>query len=253
MLNKILPIFFSPIVVILALLAIAIWTRRRRWCVAAAALLLLASLPVVADWIFSAAQGGAKRQAAESLPRADAVVVLGGAIEYVSGVGGALVPEWNDAVDRLFGGLEVMRAERAARIIFSAGTRPAGSGIPSEGEVLRSLATGFGVVPEKIVVSPTAVNTEEEARVIRRIQGPGHNRIILVSSALHLPRATMIFEAVGFDVIQYPVDIRVAGTRNALESWVPTPSALGKTGMVVRELIGRAYYRAMISLGWVSV
>jgi uncharacterized SAM-binding protein YcdF (DUF218 family) len=109
------------------------------------------------------------------------------------------------------------------------------------------------VVPEKIVVSPTAVNTEEEARVIRRIQGPGHNRIILVSSALHLPRATMIFEAVGFDVIQYPVDIRVAGTRNALESWVPTPSALGKTGMVVRELIGRAYYRAMISLGWVSV
>ncbi|MBU6377879.1 MAG: YdcF family protein [Gammaproteobacteria bacterium] len=253
MLNKILPIFFSPLVVILALLVVGIWTRRRRWCAAAGALLLLASLPVFADWAFSAAQGNAKRQVAASLPRVDAVVVLGGAVEYVTGVNGTLVPEWNDAVDRLFGGLELMRAERSSRLILSAGAQPPRLDTPSEGEILMSFARDFGVDRENIVVSPNAINTEEEARVIRSIQGLGHNRIILVSSALHLPRATMIFEAAGFDVIPYPVDIRVLGAKNAIESWVPTPSALGKVGLVVRELIGRFYYRVMISLGWVSL
>lgn len=253
MLNKILPIFFSPSVVILAMLAAGLAFRSFRLCAAAGVLFLVLSLPIVADWIFATAQGNVVRPDPRRLPRADAVVVLGGSIEYVAGAGGNRVPEWNDAVDRLFGGLEAMEAQLAPKIVFSAGAEAGVAGVPSEGDIMASQARKFGLRAQRIFVAPPASNTEAEARVIRRLLEPADQRIVLVTSALHLPRAQMIFEATGFSVIPYPVDLRVAGDPGALAAWTPTPSAMGKVGMVVRELLGRLYYRVLIALGGVAV
>jgi len=51
------------------------------------------------------------------------------------------------------------------------------------------------------------------------------------------------FETKGFAVIPHPVDFRAPVQRGALMSWLPSTDALEKTDLVIREALGRAYYR----------
>jgi uncharacterized SAM-binding protein YcdF (DUF218 family) len=257
-LNKLLPIFFSPIVLVCIAIVVGAVLRQRRWSIAGAVFLLLASLPVVADRLFAWSQASVVpsdlaetvRPAATSNDArlsADAIVVLGGAMSYTRPAGEPIA-EWGDAVDRVFGGIALARAERAPRLIFSGGGWIGQEGLPSEGDRARELAIQAGVPADRIEVSPQALNTAEEATTIRKMFGAGQSdsarpKIILVTSAFHMPRAQITFETEGFEVLPYPVDFRAPVRRAVLEDWLPDPKALVKTDLVIREALGRGYYR----------
>jgi uncharacterized SAM-binding protein YcdF (DUF218 family) len=272
-LNKLLPIFFSPIVLVCIAIVVGAVLRQRRWSIAGAVFLLLASLPVVADRLFAWSQASVVpsdlaetvRPAATSNDAqqlADAIVVLGGAMSYVRPAGDPIA-EWGDAIDRVFGGIALARAERAPRLIFLGGSWIGQEGLPSEGDRARELAIQAGVSADRIEVSPQALNTAEEATTIRKMFGgtetaateaatvhtasarPSEARpkIILVTSAFHMPRAQVTFETKGFEVLPYPVDFRAPERRMALMEWLPSPDALEKTDLVIREALGRGYYR----------
>lgn len=250
-LNKLLPIFFSPIVLVCIAIVVGALLRQRRWSIAGAVFLLVASLPVVADRLFAWSQAGVVDRIplnapagapTASLPVAEAIVVLGGAMSYVR-PDGVPVAEWNTNIDRVFGGIALARDNRAPRLIFSGGSWIGQEGLPSEGAVARQLALEFGISTDRVEVSPQALNTQQEAEAIRKTFDSPRPRIILVTSAFHIPRATVTFETVGFEVIAHPVDFRAPVRRTVLTDWLPKPEALEKTDIVIRELIGRAYYR----------
>jgi uncharacterized SAM-binding protein YcdF (DUF218 family) len=257
-LNKLLPIFFSPIVLVCIAIVVGAVLRQRRWSIAGAVFLLVASLPIVADRLFAwsqasvvpsdlaeAVQSTAKSNDAR-LP-ADAIVVLGGAMSYVR-PGGEPFAEWGDAIDRVFGGIALARAERAPRLIFLGGSSIGQEGLPSEGDRARELAIQAGIPADRVEVSPQALNTAAEAATIRKMFGATRPKIILVTSAFHMPRAKVTFETEGFEVLPYPVDFRAPVRRMTLMEWLPSPDALEKTDTVIREALGRAYYqlRAML-------
>jgi uncharacterized SAM-binding protein YcdF (DUF218 family) len=237
--------------------------RQRRWSIAGAVCLLVASLPIVADRLFAWSQASVVpsdlaetvRSAVTSndaqLP-ADAIVVLGGAMSYVRPAGEPIA-EWGDAVDRVFGGIALARAERAPRLIFLGGSSIGQEGLPSEGDRARELAIQAGIPADRVEVSPQALNTAEEAATIRKMFGvteaaavrtaSARPKIILVTSAFHMPRAKVTFETEGFEVLPYPVDFRAPVRRMTLMEWLPSPDALEKTDLVIREALGRAYFR----------
>jgi len=261
-LNKLLPIFFSPIVLVCIAIVVGALLRQRRWSIAGAVFLLGASLPVVADRLFAWSQASVVPSVLAESPPADAIVVLGGAMSYVRPAGQPIA-EWGDAVDRMFGGIALARAERAPRLIFSGGGWIGQEGLPSEGDLAREIAIQAGVPADRIEVSPQALNTAEEAATIRKMFGAGESaasevaatevaavgtastrpRIILVTSAFHMPRAQVTFETEGFEVLPYPVDFRAPVRRMPLMDWLPSPGALEKTDLVIREALGRGYYR----------
>jgi len=250
-LNKLLPIFFSPIVLVCIAIVVGALLRQRRWSIAGAVFLLVASLPVVADRLFAWSQAGVVDRIplnapagapTASLPVADAIVVLGGAMYYVRPEG-IPIAEWNTNIDRVFGGIALAREGRAPRLIFSGGGWIGQEGLSSEGAVARQLALEFGISTDRVEVSPQALNTQQEVESIRKMFDSSRPRIILVTSALHIPRAVVTFEASGFEVIAHPVDFRVPVERYAVMNWLPRPDALEKTDLVIREMIGRAYYR----------
>ncbi len=257
-LNKLLPIFFSPIVLVCIAIVVGAVLRQRRWSIAGAVFLIVASLPVVADRLFAWSQASVVpsdlaetvRPAATSNDArlsADAIVVLGGAMSYTRPAGEPIA-EWGDAVDRVFGGIALARAERAPRLIFSGGSWIGQEGLPSEGDRARELAIQAGVPADRIEVSPQALNTAEEATTIRKMFGAGQSdsarpKIILVTSAFHMPRAQITFETEGFEVLPYPVDFRAPVRRMPLMEWLPSPDALEKTDLVIGEALGRGYYR----------
>jgi len=255
-LNKLLPIFFSPIVLVCIAIVVGAVLRQRRWSIAGAVFLLVASLPIVADHLFAWSQSAvvaAEMDGSQMLPvKADAIVVLGGAMSYVRPAGEPIA-EWGDAIDRVFGGIVLALAERAPRLIFSGGGWIGQEGLPSAGDRARELAIRAGIPADRVEVSPQALNTAEEAATIRKMFGATETaavrtalarpKIILVTSAFHMPRAKVTFETEGFEVLPYPVDFRAPVRRMTLMEWLPSPDALEKTDLVIRETLGRAYYR----------
>lgn len=257
-LNKLLPLFFSPLVLGFSLIILGAWLRRRAIVIAAVAVLWAASTPVISDGYFRWIEGHAVRRDAASLPAADAIVVLSGMQMRVAGRSGA-VPEWGEAIDRLFGGVEALRAGKADRIIFTAGRLPWQGDITAEGELLRQQAIEWGVDAAKIRLTSPVANTAQEALAVRDLLAaqrrgavvaerlgpsiaPPH--VILVTSAFHMSRARALFEEAGLRVTPYPVDFRTSALGRSPTDYFPDPEALRRSDIAIRELIGRAYYRA---------
>ncbi len=68
-------------------------------------------------------------------------------------------------------------------------------------------------------------------------------KVLLVTSAYHMPRAQRLFERAGLTVIAYPVDFQGEASRNlSVMDFVPSAGAFQATEMASRETIGRVYY-----------
>jgi uncharacterized SAM-binding protein YcdF (DUF218 family) len=245
--SKVLPIIFSPIFVILLLILLGLLTRRRIWSMLAFAILFSVSLPGLVDPFYSWAQGGATKKTASSMPEVDAIVVLGGAVSFVPGVAG-YTSEWGDSVDRVLGGVDLYHAGRSRLLILSSGLPGSPVNAPTEGTVNREFALSLGVAPSAIFLLPSTQNTYAEARALSQYLGEHQQKVILVTSAFHMPRASLIFRNFGFDVSEFPVDIRLPMRRSWGERWLPSAQSVMKVDIALRELIGRAYYRLKFCL-----
>ena len=86
-------------------------------------------------------------------------------------------------------------------------------------------------------------NTEENALFSAKILAAAHVRkIILVTHALHMPRAQLLFEGTGLEVIPAPTDFSSTALLGFADFW---PSAEGRkvSKSALHEIFGLAWYR----------
>ncbi|MFO8033190.1 MAG: ElyC/SanA/YdcF family protein [Desulfohalobiaceae bacterium] len=101
---------------------------------------------------------------------------------------------------RLAEGLRLAKAMPEAKLVTSGGSFSAG---PSSARLMARTAEAWGLDPERVVVQEEPLNTAQEAEAMAsRIQG--QERIILVTSAYHMPRAMQLFQAQGLEVVPAP-------------------------------------------------
>jgi len=247
LLNKTLPVILSPIGITLIAAAAALLLRRPRLVWLALAWLWLCSMPLTGNLLIRATEQGAVRLPAENVPEAQAVVVLSGMARTVNApsVPTPYVREWGDAVDRLEGGLALMRAKRAPRLIFTGGRVPWDVLPTTEGEWLMEQARNRGLPAAAISITPPVQNTAEEAQAVAgMLNGATSPHILLVTSAFHMPRAQAQFEAQGLRVTPYPVDFRARIRAFTILDLLPDAEALDNTSIAFREALGRAFYAA---------
>jgi len=240
-LHKILPFALSPLVIAMALILYGVISKKGRYGLFGLFVLYMASTFVVAEFLFQKLEGNMLKAQAQSAVEADGIVVLSGMMTGVKGAQGP-VHEWQDA-DRFFAGVELYQAGKSARLIFTGGRLPWDQAEVSEGEILRQFAERMGVAAADISVSTDVNNTEQEARAVRRLFEQPKPRILLVTSAFHMPRAQRLFERQGFNVEAFPVDFKVRAKALTPMDFMPDPRALSMTDMLVREYLGRLYYQ----------
>ena len=247
-LSKVLDLLLAPLSWAVLLLAAAFALRRRRAALAwglvlgAAALLLLFSFPAVSDALM--------RQAERSAPRTwrpdetyDAVVVLGGIMEQRQ--------PWmddgqdlTDAAERITRAFELLREGRARQVPLSGGTLTPGAPGTSEADQLAAMLRRWGIAADRIAVETRSRNTRENAVESARVVAErGWRRLLLVTSAWHMPRALGCFRKVGLSPDALPVDYRGGSERAG--RWLPRASALSTSTDAIRELAGRVVYRVM--------
>ena len=57
-----------------------------------------------------------------------------------------------------------------------------------------------------------------------------------------MPRAQLVFEAAGINVIPFPVDFIIGAGKFTFMSFIPSAGSFSSTSFFVREMIGRTYY-----------
>jgi uncharacterized SAM-binding protein YcdF (DUF218 family) len=114
----------------------------------------------------------------------------------------------------------------------------AGKGKISQAEVLYRNALMLGVDSSALIVSSKSSNTEEEAREYLRLCGSSR-KLVIVTSAIHMPRAMMIFKSAGIDVIPAPTNhlIKYGSVKNKL-GWVPSAGNISMMEQAMHEYVG---------------
>ena len=179
-------------------------------------------------------------QPMSAVPKADAVLVLSGMLGGFKSEYG-YVTEWGDP-DRFFVGVQLVQSGKADRLIFTRGQMP-WSDSPPEGELLKQKAIEMGSASDQILLTSLVSNTSEESFAVKTVmEQNGLNKIILVTSGFHLPRAKLLFDEVGIKTYPYPTDFKAANTGLNWLDFVPSADAFSNTSNGIREYIGRLYY-----------
>lgn len=244
-LAKLLPIFVLPLGWVVILLVIGLVLRRWGPVLAALVLLYLCSMPYVGGRLFRLLETRYPEIALDSVEKADAIVSLGGIMGPPSteGCGGCLT-NVGEANERLEAGIELWQRKKAPYLVFTGGRIPWARQAEVEGAALKRLAEARGVPADRIVVTGEVGNTDDEAHAVAAVmRARGWSKIILVTSAWHMPRAARLFRKAAVDFIPFPVDYQTnVRAPLTLLDFLPRAEALAKTESAMRELYGIGFY-----------
>lgn len=247
-LSKILSAFLDPLFLTLVILAGAFLVRGRRvaaWGLVVGAVLFAGALG--SDGVSHRMAASIEHQypdhGIQALPQAQAIVVLGGSMHIPEGEHAASAIL--DPSDRLLVALRLYRAGKAALVVCSGGNSPLGAeqGKEPEAEAMAGLLAEWGVPGNAILTETRSIDTHENAAMTYALlESRGMRRILLVTSALHMPRAAAVFRKAGFDVIPAPADFRTGWGGNALD-WIPSAGHMVSAEAALHEWVALWVYR----------
>lgn len=249
----------DPMFVLLATLGVGLFvlTRRRRllrdrrarrplvlaW-VAWGLLWCLSSPGFAAFFLYAVQQRGVNLDAALAGgdPQRRVLVVLTGGSLRPPG-GGLMASELigDSAFPRALGAARVYREHGFSHVIISGSATPALTNAWGMYSVLgmAEVAEHYGVPRERLVLETISTNTRENAAFSSMLaRACGAEQVVVVTSAIHMPRALMELERVGIHAIPYSVE--VSGLPNGLISlWLPSVYGLEAVHLSIHELLGR--------------
>jgi uncharacterized SAM-binding protein YcdF (DUF218 family) len=183
---------------------------------------------------------------------APAIVVLGG------GTFPAVPPrssvELGGSGDRLLEAVRLYRAGKAPRIVVSSGRVGWSANQGPESADMVEVLEFLGVPRGAILEESRSRNTFENAVETRRLLAPqGVDHVLLVTSALHMPRAIALFRCAGFDAVPVPAGFTVSDNdwggfndgslEGVLLGLLPDAENLVNTTRALKEYLGLALSR----------
>jgi len=209
-------------------------------CVIAVLQLLSFSWYPVADLIATPLVERARTMAAEAPRDGYAAILLLGGVGTPPPEGSTQQVELSNAAGRVWLAARLYHAGLASRIIVSGGRSPAvdGAALMSEAESIRPLLQDLGVPSDAILIESRSLNTHGNAQESRRLIGD-QEKVALVTSALHVPRAMREMQAAGITAHPFPTQLRkTADGRAPFQRWLPNTDALTLSTLAIKEWLG---------------
>jgi uncharacterized SAM-binding protein YcdF (DUF218 family) len=162
----------------------------------------------------------------------DVIVVLGGG-SYNTGI------LTEDSLKRVLSGF-ILHKRLNIPIILSGGS--AITNLP-EAEAMKGVLNELGVDKSMIFTDVNSRDTLQNAFFTKRIcEKYGFGKVILVTSAYHMPRSVMVFEKAGLEVVPYPTDFKM-DKRYTVYSYFPKMNVLQDSTKAIREYVGLVAYQ----------
>ncbi len=255
-LSKFLPIPFYPLglsVVLLAVALVLLGRSRRRAAMAlvccALGVLYAFSLPATASLVAGPLER--RHWPLHEYPRVSAVVLLGGA--GVPAAAPRRFPETNIFGDRLIHAARVFRDSHAPWLICTGGKLEFVHAMATTEayNTSRLLIDVFGVDSTRVLLAEGSRNTREDAQEVVRVLGEKDERydVLLVTSAVHMDRASKVFRKAGIGTLEAPTDYMTeCAFQWKLLKFLPSADALHVVDLALHEYYGLLAYRV---LGWI--
>ena len=248
--SKLLSLLVYPLSLSLLLCVFALVFARLRWerfrfftLLFAVGWLYLCSTALFANFLSGTLERGFVPRAMSAVGKADAIVLLGGAMRGDTPMG--ILADLNQHADRLIHAVALYKAGKAPVVLLSGGG--VGDGRP-EALQMKDVLEVMGVPVENMLLEKQSRNTHDNAiNSARILKDRGMQRILLVTSAYHMPRALGVFERQGLEVLPAPTDYQPLVATRVIPGWLPTVDSLHQSTDALHEIVGYWVYRAK---GW---
>ena len=156
-----------------------------------------------------------------------------------------------ETADRFIQPILLYKAGNIKKILITGGNTSIGKFKVDKGHEtidVRQLMISMGVNPKDIYMETKARNTRENAIYSAQMLKNyiKSEEVLLITSAMHMPRSIRCFEQLGFKVKAYPVDKK--GSKNEsglLDLLTPSDQNLSRTSQLIREISGLIIYKIM--------
>ena len=246
LLGKLFLLLLKPLTWIIVIFLIALISknpkRKKRSLVAAILLLLFFSNP----FFFRILAGAYERKPVvlHSNEKYEAGIVLGGFVSYNVKTNEA---NFNPASDRFIETALLYKNGNIGKIIIAAGNGYVVKHNFQEASFIRDRLVELGITQEDIFTDGLSRNTYENAVNSKkicdslRLNGP----FLLISSAMHLPRAENLFIKQKLDIRSYPCDFMTRDIANNFweDYLLPSSLTLNNWDIFIKELVGLVIYK----------
>jgi len=200
--------------------------------------LLVSTSPIVANYLANSLEEQHPQQNIDDIVVHDAIIVLGGGIRLPSAP--AKHTQIGSGTDRLWYAVRLYRADKAKKIILAGGNLFTQPGLRSEAYYARELLQEWGVPESAILVESISRNTQENKDKLETLLAESDiTSALLVTSALHMPRAFPIINKLPIAVTPASADILVRDTYlPSVLKWLPSARALSLTTASLHEYYG---------------
>lgn len=225
--------------VLLTLLGLVLVRSRPRLAIALMAASQLALLALATPAVAGAIARGLEPPplASNEMKSAEAIVILAGglnrsAIEW----GGETVNDFT--LQRVRYGAYLAR--QSGLPVYLTGGVPAGAKESEANLMAKVLVQDYGITPKWIdnAAATTRGNAQMAAKDLKPL---GIQRVVLVTTAIHMPRSKRAFEVAGFSVIPAATDY-VAQRAFTVAQLMPRVTALTVSHYALREWVSRGWY-----------
>lgn len=246
--NLIIPFNLCITLVVLGLVLGLFRLRKTGLALVAAGLLwaLAWSLPATSLWAGGALENRYPHKPAAEMPTADAIVVLGG--NTANGRANWFLPyDKETAIVRVDAAAELYLAGRAPKVVLSGGAL---EGDVSEARGMAHAIRQQGVPESALILENASRTTYENATLTEdQLKARGIGKVLLVTSALHMPRAMAAFSKQGVEVIAAPAPPQIVEPADgSLSLWLPDERTFDASRSIVKEYAGLFVYWLR---GWV--
>ena len=239
------PANLALLILMLGLLLLWVnWIRAGRFLtsIGGVALLLFAVLPI-GPWLARPLEDRFPQFATDMAP-VDGIIVLGGSTNpKMTELRGQI--SVNGAAERLIAFADLARTYPDAKLVFTGGSGSLNPGALSEADVAQQVLLIMGGDMGRIRFEREARNTFESGRKAKTLALPNpSDNWLLVTSAMHMPRAMGVFRKAGWHVTAYPVDYNTGGA-GRLRLRFNLAGNGSSIQIAIHEWVGLVYYKAL--------
>lgn len=248
-LSKTLPYLFMPLTIILGTLIISLFLGNKKWKnrlqIFAVGLLLICSNNIVIDRVFKLWE--IPPTPIEQLPDSRTVgIVLSGVVKKEK------LPHDRvylaDGADRITHAVQLYKAGKIQKILITGGQGAFSKSPIREASQLKQILMMCEVPEEDIAIESESRNTRQNAVFTGEIlkkQFPDY-QYLLITSSFHMRRSLACFNKAGISTTGFSTDFKTGDYPPRFTTYfIPSPNAIDKWQLLMKELMGMAAYRVM--------
>jgi uncharacterized SAM-binding protein YcdF (DUF218 family) len=171
----------------------------------------------------------------------DGIVVLSGGVKPNIYASRGVMAD-NGSVMRMIAGAELARRYPAARFVFSGSTGGGPRMQQAEFASVEQFYRSLGVAPGRTIIERNSLDTSQNLRFTKKLVNPKPGETwVLVTSAMHMPRAMAVANGIGWKMVPWPSDYDTTADWH-MRNWKAPSDGLLTVNHALHEWIGRLVY-----------